>query len=177
MKTWQSCLFPPSTSQKEGVIQSVTAHQFRQYCHKMLLLVKIYCHSHMALEPAALRQNKVCPWLAWESIHHSLITVCLFSCRSVVCRSCLWIMRSSTSAEETGWLWAPRSGSAYPMARGRTWRSTADAVSSFWFNSYLLLLVLLSSSILSQISFSRLCECVCNHQLNQRQIKTTIIIK
>lgn len=56
----------------------------------------------------------------------------LFSRRSAACRFCLWIMRSSTSAEETGWSWDPRSGSAYPTAHGRIWRSTADVVSPVW---------------------------------------------
>lgn len=60
---------------------------------------------------------------------HWLCSIVSFSHRSAVCRSCQWITRSSTSAEATGWSWGPRSGSACPMARGRTWHSTADAVS------------------------------------------------
>lgn len=68
MKAWKSCLFTPSSSLREGVIQSVTAHQFRQYCHKMLFLVQLYCHSHMAPEPTALRQKCVPDWHERASI-------------------------------------------------------------------------------------------------------------
>lgn len=74
-----------------GVVRgkSVTAHQFRQYCHKIFLLLEtllsqpygVYCR----------RQNEK----KTESINHTLMTsLCpCFSYRSAVCRSCLWIMR------------------------------------------------------------------------------------
>lgn len=45
---------------RDGVIQSVAAHQFRQYCHKMFFLW-LYCHSHMARESNALRQKVEAP--------------------------------------------------------------------------------------------------------------------
>lgn len=126
--------------------------------------ISIKCSSWYGFIVTAIWHQSLLRWDRSVSLtgmreHPSLCNYCIFfSYRSVVCRSCLWIMRSSTSAEETGWLWAPRSGSAYPTAHGRTWRSTADAVSGFWSNSYPLSSSL--SFILVQIlirCFSRSC--------------------
>lgn len=79
------------------------------------------------------------------SFSHALdVSVCpCLSPRSAASRFCLWIMKSSTSAEETVWSWDPRSGSACPTAPGRTCRCTADAVSP------------VSASTVANLSFQR----------------------
>lgn len=93
------------------------------------------------------------PWFLCPSSRH----------RSAVCRSCLWIMRSSTSAEATEWSWDRRSGSAYPTARGQTWCRPADVVSPLWSHSHSLFLPFLV--LLSFFLFPLQTDLVHNNQL------------